>query len=173
MRHVTTRVAGLLILLGGVWGGLIPFVGPYFNFVLGPDKSWTWTSGRFWLDVLPGIVTAVGGLMLLFAGPRVSGRIGALLALAAGIWFAIGPDISQFWRYGGSQGIAHGSRAVRALESLSFHSGLGVVIAALAAYSLPGVMVRTVTAAAGERVAADRAAPAPASAPQEVGSTTA
>lgn len=46
MRHVTTRMAGLLILLGGIWGGLIPFVGPYFHFVLGPDESWTWTSGR-------------------------------------------------------------------------------------------------------------------------------
>jgi hypothetical protein len=58
---------------------------------------------------------------------------------------------------------------VRALESLSFHSGLGVVIAALAAYSLPGLLVRTVP----ERVGADRAAPAPAAAPREVGPTTA
>jgi hypothetical protein len=36
MRHVTTRVSGLIILIAGIWGGPIPFVGPYFHFTLGP-----------------------------------------------------------------------------------------------------------------------------------------
>ena len=53
MRRLSTRAAGMLILILGLWGGLVPFVGPYFHFALGPNHSWTWTTGRFWLSVLP------------------------------------------------------------------------------------------------------------------------
>jgi hypothetical protein len=137
MRSFSTRAVGLLILVLGVWGGLAPFVAPYFHFTLGPTKSWTWTSGRLYLDVLPGIAAVLGGLMLIGAGPRRSARLGALLALAGGIWFAIGPDVSLLWDAAGAQGAAHGSKTVRVLEMLTYHTGLGVLIAALAGYALP------------------------------------
>jgi hypothetical protein len=140
-RNVTTRLSGLVILIAGLWGGLIPFVGPYFHFVLGPDHAWRWTTGRLWLNVLPGAIAALGGVILLGAGPRISGRVGALLALAAGAWFAVGPDVSRLWQHGGAQGIAHGTHVgKRMLESLTFHTGLGVLITAFAAYALPGAM---------------------------------
>jgi hypothetical protein len=140
-RHVTTRVSGLIILIAGIWGALIPFVGPYFHFVLGPDQHWKWTTGRLWLNVLPGVVAALGGLILMGGGPRVSGRFGALMALAAGIWFIIGPDVSMLWNHGVSQaGAPVGShRFKKFLELLTFHSGLGALITTFAAYSLPGV----------------------------------
>jgi hypothetical protein len=148
-RHVTTRVAGLVILIAGLWGGLVPFVGPYFHFALGPNHSWTWTSGRFYLSVLPAIAAAIGGSMLIASGPRVSGKIGALLALAGGLWFAIGPDVSLLWHSGGAQGVAHGQKATRMFELLAYHTGLGVLIATFAAYALPGVtVVRPATEAA-------------------------
>ena len=139
-RHITTRVSGLIILIAGLWGGLIPFIGPYFHFVLGPDQHWKWTTGRLWLNVLPGAVAALGGLILMGGGPRASGRLGALMALAAGIWFAVGPDVSMLWNHGVSQaGVPHGRHSFkRMLEFLTFHSGLGVLITTLAAYSLPG-----------------------------------
>ncbi|MHB8658864.1 MAG: hypothetical protein ACYC91_13080 [Solirubrobacteraceae bacterium] len=140
MRHVTTRTAGFVIVLAGVWGALIPFVGPYFHFALGLDRTWNWSNERFWLDVLPGIAAVLGGLVLLRAGPRLSGRLGALIALAAGVWFAIGPDLSHLWHVGGAAGLPHGSKGKAALELLTFHTGLGALITALAAYSLPGVL---------------------------------
>src|SRR5579863_73776 len=140
-RHVTTRFSGLVILIAGIWGGLIPFLGPAFNFTLGPDHTWTWTSGRLWLSVLPAAAAVLGGLILMGGGPRLSGRFGALVALAGGAWFAVGPDVSMLWNHGVSQaGVAHGHHAVtRMLEFLTLHSGIGVLITALAAYSLPGV----------------------------------
>jgi len=141
MRSVSTRSAGLLIVVLGIWGGLIPFVGPYFHFVLGPTKSWTWTSGRLYLNVLPGIVAVVGGLMLLSSGPRPSARLGALVAIAAGIWFAIGPDVSYLWNAAGARGTAHGSSGIRTLELVTFHTGLGALIAALGGYAFPRVAV--------------------------------
>src|SRR2546423_5482407 len=161
-RHVTTRVAGLIILIGGIWGGLIPFVGPYFHFTLGPDQTWTWTNGRFWLDVLPAIVAIVGGLLLLGAGPWAAGRVGALLGLVAGIWFVVGPDLSLLWKTGGELGAGHGSRTVQMLERLSFHTGLGVLIAAFAAFALPGLVgyrTRRATAPAEAEEAPTTAAP--------------
>jgi hypothetical protein len=156
-RGVTTRVSGFVILIAGLWGGLVPFVGPYFHFALGPNHSWTWTSGRFWLSVLPAIVAVIGGAMLIASGPRVSGRVGALLALAAGVWFAVGPDVSLLWHSGGAQGVAHGRKLTRMAELVAYHTGLGVLITAFAAYSLPrGTVVSPVAAEAAE---ADAAAP--------------
>jgi hypothetical protein len=168
MRSLSTRAAGLLILIGGIWGGLAPFVGPYFHFVLGPDKAWTWTAGRLWLCVIPGIVAVVGGLMLLGVGPRTGGRLGALLAIAAGAWFAIGPDISQLWHAGGAQGVANGAKTTRIFEMLAFHTGLGVAIAALGGYALPSLLLarrRTATGLAAEETATGAARPAPTAEP--------
>lgn len=42
---------GLLVLLG-IWGGLVPFWGPQFDYAYTPDTTWTWTWGRLWLEVL-------------------------------------------------------------------------------------------------------------------------
>jgi hypothetical protein len=154
MRSLSTRAAGLIILVLGLWGGLVPFIGPYFHFALGPDKSWTWTSGRFFLSVLPGAVAALGGLILIGAGPRGSARLGALLALAAGIWFAIGPDVSLLWTTSGAQGVAHGSKHVRILEMLAYHTLLGTIIAALGAYAFPRFSASRAAAADAGMVAA-------------------
>jgi hypothetical protein len=154
MRSITTRFAGLAILVGGLWGGLVPFVGPYFSYSLGPNHAWTWSTGRLYLSVLPAIAAVVGGLLLLGAGPWPSGRIGALIALIAGIWFVVGPDLSYIWQTGGAQGAAHGSQTVRALEPLGYHTGLGVLIAALAAFALPGFVRAPVAAAEGVAVGA-------------------
>src|SRR5579884_1937975 len=161
MRSLSTRASGLLILLAGIWGGAIPFVGPYFHFTLGPDHSWTWTTGRLWLDVLPGAAAVLGGLILIGRGPHLSGRFGALLALAAGIWFAVGPDVSLLWNSAGAQGAANGGTVRRMLEAVTFHTGLGVVITALAAYALPGALVarRATTVAAEDEAATHRRAP--------------
>ena len=163
MRSITTRFAGLTILIGGLWGALIPFVGPYFHYGLGPDRTWTWTTGRLYLDVLPGIAAIIGGVLLMAAGPWPTGRLGALIALVAGIWFVVGPDLSYIWQAGGAQGVAHGSRTVRVLEAVGYHTGLGVLIAALAAYALPGFLRAPAPApvAATEGAAAGAAATAP------------
>lgn len=139
LRSVTTRFAGLVILIAGIWGGLIPFVGPYFHFALGPDHTWTWSTDRLYLDVLPGAAAVLGGLMLLGAGPRRFGRLGALVALAGGIWFVVGPDVSRLWHLGGAQGAVHGPKGTRMLELVTFHSGLGALVITLAAFALSGL----------------------------------
>ena len=137
MRSLSTRAAGLLILALGIWGGLVPFIGHYFHFSLGPDQAWHWSRDRLFLDVLPGVAAILGGLMLIGSGPRRSARLGALLALVAGTWFAIGPDVSHLWNAAGAAGQPHGTKFVRVLELVAYHTGLGALIAALGGYALP------------------------------------
>nr|MDT0664247.1 hypothetical protein [Micromonospora sp. DSM 115978] len=135
--------SGFLLVLLGVWGALIPFVGPYFDFAFTPNTTWTWTSGRFWLEVLPGIATVVGGLILLASADRVSATVGGWLAAAAGAWFIVGPSLAPLWNPG-TIGDPVGGTTRQALEWLTFFYGLGAVILFLAAVALGRLSVRGV-----------------------------
>ncbi len=46
IRRTNGVFGGLLVALLGIWGGIIPFVGPYFDYAYTPDRAWTYTSGR-------------------------------------------------------------------------------------------------------------------------------
>ena len=90
MRRSRGAASGLLLVLLGIWGALIPFIGPYFDFAFTPDQGWVWTTARGWLEVLPGALTALGGLLLLASGNRATAQLGAWLAVLAGAWFVVG-----------------------------------------------------------------------------------
>ena len=120
--------SGLLLVILGAWGALIPFIGPYFNFSYTPDKAWHWTAARGWLEVAPGAAAVLGGLLLLFSASRSANLFGAWLGIIAGGWFAVGPVLEKTWHIG-SPGTPAGSHsAVRVLETLTLFTLLGVVI---------------------------------------------
>lgn len=130
-------VSGLLLVLFGAWGAIIPFVGPYFNYAYSPASAWSYTSGRLWLSILPGIAAMAGGLILLGATVRPVALTGAILAVLSGAWFAVGTVLSPLWAGGSvSAGVPAGDATMRALEELGFFTGLGVVIVFLAALAL-------------------------------------
>src|SRR5436309_5603512 len=93
-------LSGFLLVLLGLWVGLIPFVGPYFNYQIGTDNTWDWSANRLYLEVLPGIAALLGGLILIGSLRRISASFGGLLALAAGIWLLTGPNMSMLWESG-------------------------------------------------------------------------
>ena len=74
--------SGFLLILLGIWGALIPFVGPLFNFAFSPDREWVWTAARGWLEVLPGVATAVGGFLLLSSRNRFTAMLGGWLTVS-------------------------------------------------------------------------------------------
>ncbi|MHB8491541.1 MAG: hypothetical protein ACYDA6_04905 [Solirubrobacteraceae bacterium] len=41
-----------------------PVCGPYFNYGFTPNATWHFSLNRLWLDVLPGVAVALGGLRL-------------------------------------------------------------------------------------------------------------
>src|SRR5262249_6136313 len=164
-------VSGLLLVLLGVWGALIPLIGPYFHYAYSPDTAWTLTSGRTWLEIVPGAATILGGIVLLVSASRPVAMAGAGLAAAAGAWFALGTVLSPIWPAASSlnPGTPVGTTVlIRQLEHLGFFTGLGVVIVFVAALALGRLMV------VGVRDArlADRSAAVAEPEPAAAGTTT-
>jgi hypothetical protein len=113
-------LSGLLLLLLGVWGALVPFIGPLFSFAYSPNTAWTWTAARGWLEVLPGAVTALGGLILLSSANRVTAGFGAWLGVAGGAWFVVGPQLATPLHIGSPGSPVSTNSGLRALESLAW-----------------------------------------------------
>lgn len=134
-------LSGTLLVLAGLWGGLIPFVGPMMDWVIGPDDAWNMTEGRFWLSLVPGIATVVGGVILLRSANRAMGGVGAWIAMAGGAWFAVGPTASRIWA-SDWVGEPLGGPTQAALESLTYFQGLGALIVALSAFALGRMTLR-------------------------------
>jgi len=86
VRRSQGALSGVLLVLLGIWGALIPFVGPYFHYAYTPDRAFVATSGRMWLEVLPGVVALVGGVVVLVSRFRPA----ALLARGSLRWPAPG-----------------------------------------------------------------------------------
>jgi len=168
MRVPRTRgaLSGALLILLGVWGAIIPFVGPYFDFAYTPDKAWTWTAARGWLDVLPGAVVAVAGLIMLLSVNRLVACMACWFAIAGGAWFVIGMPLAPFMGLGIGVPTAS-STGMRALEALAYFYALGAVIVFLASAALGRLSVHSVAdwRAAERRAADERAMVAPAPAP--------
>ncbi len=132
-------LSGLVLVALGVWGGLIPFVGPYFGYEFGSDQAWDMSWNRFWLDVLPGAALVLGGLMLMAARSRVSGILGGWLALCGGAWFVVGPTVAMLWdgALGANPiGPPAGSNGVEVLELLGYFYALGALAIANAGMAL-------------------------------------
>jgi hypothetical protein len=127
-------LSGVLLILLGAWGALVPLVGPYFHYAYTPDRAWSLTSGRVWLELAPGAATMVGGLIVLVTRLRPVAMFGAWLAACAGAWFAVGSTLSPLWNKGAVSGIGSplGGTIARAAERIGFFTGLGVVIAVVA-----------------------------------------
>ena len=167
-------MSGFLLMLLGAWGALIPFVGPAFHFAYTPDSTWTWTTARFWLEVLPGAATFLGGFMLLTTANRGVAVLGGWLATLAGAWYVVGPTLSTLGHgWVGTLGTPVGLHVRQVPEQISFFSGLGVVIVFLAAHASGRLSVRSVrdVAAAERRYTTDPAYPDDTAAPAETTTT--
>ncbi len=121
-------VSGLLLVILGAWGALIPFVGPRFNFAYTPDREWAWSSARGWLEVLPGAATVLGGLLLIVAGNRVAAMLGGWLAVLAGAWFVVGGQLAPLLGIGSAGDPVAATERKRAVLEITYFSGLGALI---------------------------------------------
>ena len=138
MRVPRTRGAfsGLLLILLGAWGALVPFFGPYLDYSYGTDQTWHWTTARLWLEVLPGAVAVLGGLLLLVSAHRVVASFGGWLAALAGAWFIVGLTLASPLHLGNVGQPLSTDDAGRAGAQLGYFYGLGAVILFLAAFAL-------------------------------------
>ena len=135
-------VSGLLLVILGAWGALIPFVGPHFNFAYTPDRDWAWSTARGWLEVLPGAATVVGGLLLVFAGNRVAAMLGGWVAVLAGAWFVVGSEVAPLLGIGSAGDPIAATERKRAVLEVTYFSGLGALITFVAGVALARTAVR-------------------------------
>jgi hypothetical protein len=135
-------VTGLLLIILGLWGAAIPFVGSYFNFAYTPDHAWAWTTARGWLEVFPGATTALGGLLLVVSGNRVTAMFGGWLAAIAGAWFVVGRALASTLQIGDVGYPIAATDARRAVVEICYFSGLGALIVFLAGAVLARLSVR-------------------------------
>jgi hypothetical protein len=136
IRRTKGALSGVLLVLLGIWGGLIPFVGPYFHYAYTPDRAFAATAGRMWLEVLPGAVTLVAGIVVLVSRFRPVAVFASWLAALAGAWFIVGGLVAAQWASLPGAGTPVGGSTRAVLEQVGFFTGLGVVIVFVAAVAL-------------------------------------
>jgi hypothetical protein len=166
LRVSRTRgaLSGLLLVLLGAWGALVPFIGPSFHYAYTPDRAWAYTSGRLWLEILPGAATVLGGLVVLASAYRPAAHLGAWLAALSGAWFALGGILGPTWSgINMNPGTPVGGTTMRAFEQIGFFIGLGIVIVGVAAMAVGRFSVISVRdARRAERTVPSSTGPAPA-----------
>jgi hypothetical protein len=144
MQRSRGALSGFLLILLGAWGALIPFVGPYFDFAFSPDRAWAWSEARGWLQVLPGAVAVVGGLLLLASRNRATAMLGGWLGVVAGAWFIIGRASAGVLGIGEVGAPVAGTDAKALMLELTYFYGLGALIVFLGAAALGRISVRSV-----------------------------
>src|SRR6516225_4264515 len=86
-------ICGVLLILLGLWGGLAPFVGPYFHFGFTPDSAWHYNSARLYYSIIPGAAALLAGVLVLLTRNRAAGIAGGILGVLSGIWFVLGEGL--------------------------------------------------------------------------------
>ncbi|WP_231644222.1 hypothetical protein [Mycolicibacterium baixiangningiae] len=143
MRIPRSRGAatGVVVILLGLWGAAAPFIGPYANSAYAASEAGGWTAERGWLQVLPGIVAIIGGLLLVASRNRAIAMLGAWFGVLAGAWFVAGRNVGDILGLGSSAAPADGAKGAW-LELMSF-TGLGALVVFLAAVSMGRLSVRS------------------------------
>jgi peptidoglycan/LPS O-acetylase OafA/YrhL len=142
MRRSRGAFSGFLLILLGLWGALIPFIGPYFHYAYTPDKAWSYNTGRLWLELLPGAAVFLGGFFLMIATGRHTALFGGLLAAAAGAWFTLGTTLSPLWNNHVTMGGSPAASTVymRTMEELGFFYALGIVTVFVASIAIGRIL---------------------------------
>jgi hypothetical protein len=134
-------VVGSLAALIGAWGGIVAYLGPTFGYQSNGAGSWYWDWQHALLYLIPGAVTVLMGLWLWALAGRTrvgSGRFGAGLAavvlVAAGAWFVLGPVVWPIFYSTPVFGPA--SATTNFLNQLGYNLGPGFIIGALGGITL-------------------------------------
>jgi hypothetical protein len=139
-------LCGLLLILLGAWGAIVPFVGPYFSFAFTPDQTWQYNSGRLYLSILPGAVAFIAGVAILVTRVRWVGIVAGVLAALAGGWFIFGAgvvdivlgktSISPGNPVASTGPVIHSAQTWQFMEEIGFFTGVGALIILLGAIAI-------------------------------------
>jgi hypothetical protein len=90
--------AGVVAVLVSAWGGIVPYIGPLFNYSGDGSGSWHWSLAHAVLALVPGAAGVLLGLFVIAESRGIAVGKGRLslatagtLLMICGAWFAIGP----------------------------------------------------------------------------------
>ncbi|MGH9076090.1 MAG: hypothetical protein ACRDY0_01320 [Acidimicrobiales bacterium] len=149
-RSAPLHLPGGLVPLGlgavilGAWGGIVPFVGPLFNYSSNGAPAWQWSTMHSLLYLVPGAVAMVAGVLILAQARAVSHpgaargsvALAGLVLVACGAWFVIGPVA---WPALGRTTLVFGtagSATDNFLNQIGYNLGVGVLLATLGGMAL-------------------------------------
>jgi hypothetical protein len=146
MRIPRSRGAasGFLVIVLGLWGALVPFLGPMFDFAYDSGQGAAWSAARGWLEVLPGAVAVVGGVVLVRSGNRATAMLGGWLSVIAGAWFVVGRVVATTLTIGEIGRPVADTDTKAAWLELTYFYGLGALIVFLGAMALGRLSVRSI-----------------------------
>lgn len=135
-------LTGLLLVLLGAWGALVPFFGANIHWAYTADPAWTWTAAKGWLEVLPGAAAVAAGLLVLLSGNRANAVLGGWLAVVAGAWFVVGRPFAPTLGIGDVGQPMAATELKRTLLEVSYFTGLGALIVFLGGAAVGRLAVR-------------------------------
>jgi len=159
---------GVLTLLIGAWGGIVPFIGPLIGANADGTMSWYWSLPHALLWVAPGGAACVAAALMLGAMPRAMVGFGraatagaGLLAMVCGAWFVIGPEAWPVLFHSAGVFVPTGPLMTLAHEvGYSFGPGVLLLVFGAMAVGMAGRVSRFGRVTGDERVV--RRAPVPA-----------
>ena len=129
-------LSGVVLVVLGAFGALIPFMGPIFVFAYTPEAAWVYTPARLWLEIVRRRCCGWWPDLALQRQPRLR-RVRCLVSRAGGSVVHHWPDSEQAVDLGVSaDGLSVGGTLRRTVEEIVFFTGLGVVIVFSAAVAL-------------------------------------
>jgi hypothetical protein len=150
VRPIGAFEVGLLAALVGAWGAVCIFIGPYFGYYPTSQDTWAWTTQNWLLHLVPGATAFVGGLLILSASAvrrrtedagGASMGLAALLLVASGAWFVIGPALWATFESG--QPFNAGTSAWDSfLNQVGSSLGPGIILAVLGGMAFKAVVAR-------------------------------
>jgi hypothetical protein len=167
VRPIGAAEVGLLAALVGAWGALSVFVGPIFGYQPTSTSSWDWTTQNGLLHLIPGAVGVGAGLLILASSPARDriGRgplgLGALLLIAAGAWFVLGPVAWPIFGTGPAFATGVGAKT-NFINQLGSSLGPGLLLAILGGMATKAGIARPAVALGDEVPAHVPASTAPA-----------
>lgn len=147
VRPLGASIVGFLAVIAAAWGAIAVFWGPNFGYTPTTTTAWNWTTQNWLLHVVPGAVGVVAGLLVLGLSP--ARRLGApaaiglpaLLLIAAGAWFVIGPALWATFESGTP--FMTGETAIRSfVDQLGTSMGPGLLLAIFGGMALKASIAR-------------------------------
>jgi hypothetical protein len=140
LGRIGLGTAGVTAVLASAWGGIVPFVGPLFNFSGDGSGSWHWNLAHAVLALAPGAAGVLLGLFVIAESRgivvgkgRLSLAAAGTLLMVCGAWFAMGPLAWPVLSNSGTYFSASSHLRLLAYE-VGYSIGVGLVLVVCGAF---------------------------------------